>query len=116
MQNALSPRRACRPPAPINAFDSEPEITVLHDRAENEATKAARIDWLGLALGAASIATDVASIGKRETPAQYQNRAAIHDAAVAYSVIPPRLKSSTPWPPTYSSSAPPCSRSMLCAK
>ena len=28
-----------------------------------------------------------ASIGKRETPAQYQSRAAIHDAAITYSAI-----------------------------
>lgn len=75
------------PPAPINAFDPEPEITALHDRAESEATKAARFDWLGLALGVVSVASDVASIGKRETAAQYQSRAAIHDAANTYNVI-----------------------------
>ena len=38
-------------------------------------------------LGAASLATDIASIGGRETPAQYQSRAAIHDVAVTYNVI-----------------------------
>ncbi len=78
------------PPLPsqaVAAFDPEPEIAALHDRAEREANKAARLDWFGLALGLASVATDVASIGKRETVAQYQSRAAIHDAAVAYSVI-----------------------------
>jgi hypothetical protein len=71
----------------VAAFDPEPEITALHDRAEREAAKAERIDWLGVALGVASLATDVASIGKRETQAQYQSRAAIHDAAITYSAI-----------------------------
>ena len=75
------------PPQPVPAFDPEPEITALHDRAESEANKAERIDWLGLALGVASLATDVASIGKRETQAQYQSRTAIHDAAVTYNAI-----------------------------
>ena len=75
------------PPQAVAAFDPEPEISALRAKAEKEAEKAARVDWLGLALGVASVATDVASIGKRETPAQYQNRAAIHDAAVTYNVI-----------------------------
>ncbi|WP_226163421.1 hypothetical protein [Hymenobacter terricola] len=75
------------PPQAVPAFDPEPEITALHNRAESEASKAARIDWLGLALGVASVATDVASIGKRETVAQYQSRAAIHDVAVTYNAI-----------------------------
>jgi hypothetical protein len=75
------------PPAPVKAFDPEPEITRLHDWAESEANRAARIDWFGLALGVVSVASDVASIGKRETVAQYQSRSAIHDAAVSYSVI-----------------------------
>ena len=75
------------PPAPVNAFDPEPEITALHDRAENEAAKAARIDWFGIVLSAASLATDVASIGRRETPAQYQSRASIRDAAISYNVV-----------------------------
>ncbi|MGY3087707.1 hypothetical protein ACVWYF_000733 [Hymenobacter sp. UYAg731] len=75
------------PPAPVKAFDPEPEITALHDRAENEAAKAARIDWFGIALSAASLATDVASIGKRETQAQYQSRASIRDAAFTYSIV-----------------------------
>ncbi|GAB3325999.1 hypothetical protein ACFQT0_13935 [Hymenobacter humi] len=75
------------PPQAVAAFDPEPEITALREKADKEAAKAARIDWLGLALGAASLATDVASIGKRETSAQVQSRAAIHDAAVTYSAI-----------------------------
>ncbi|HEX8659950.1 MAG TPA: hypothetical protein VF690_20575 [Hymenobacter sp.] len=75
------------PPQPVSAFDPEPEITTLRERAEKEAAKAARIDWLGLALGAVSLATDVASIGKNETAAQFQSRAAIHDVAVTYNAI-----------------------------
>ena len=75
------------PPRPVPAFDPEPEITYLRATAAKEATKAARFDWLGLALGAASLATDVASIGRRETAAQFQSRAAIHDAAVTYNAI-----------------------------
>ena len=75
------------PPQPVAAFDPEPEITALHDRAAREAAKAERIDWFGMALSVASLATDVASISKRETPAQYQSRAAIHDAAITYSAV-----------------------------
>ncbi|HEX8328054.1 MAG TPA: hypothetical protein VF629_10980 [Hymenobacter sp.] len=80
------------PPQAVAAFDPEPEITTLRERAEKAARKAARIDWLGLALGAASLATDVASIGKKETEAQYQRRAAIHDAAVTYNVLSTAVK------------------------
>ncbi|MBD2720651.1 MULTISPECIES: hypothetical protein [Hymenobacter] len=75
------------PPQAVAAFDPEPEISALKAKADKEAEKASRFDWLGLGLAAASLATDVASIGKRETAAQYQNRVAIHDAAVAYNVI-----------------------------
>jgi hypothetical protein len=75
------------PPKPVAAFDPEPEITALHYRAANEAAKAVRIDWLGIVLSAASLATDVASIGKRETPARYQSRASIRDAAFAYNAL-----------------------------
>ncbi len=75
------------PAKPVKAFDPEPEITALRDRAEREAAKAARIDWFGIILSAASLATDVASIGKRETPAQYQSRASIRDAAITYNVV-----------------------------
>ena len=63
------------------------QITALHDRAAREAARAERIDWFGMALSVASLATDVASISKRETPAQYQSRAAIHDAAITYSAV-----------------------------
>ena len=37
--------------------------------------------------GAVSIVSEVASVGRRETVGQYQSRAAIHDAAVTYSVL-----------------------------
>ncbi|GAA4034006.1 hypothetical protein GCM10022409_17880 [Hymenobacter glaciei] len=75
------------PPAPLKAFDPEPEITMLRATADKEAAKAARIDWFGVALSAVSIISDVASVGRRETVGQYQSRAVIHDAAVTYSVI-----------------------------
>jgi hypothetical protein len=75
------------PPQALAAFDPEPEITALKEQAEKEATKAARVDWLGLALGVASIATDVASIGRTETRAQFESRAAIRDIAVSYNTI-----------------------------
>ncbi|SFP73454.1 hypothetical protein [Hymenobacter arizonensis] len=76
------------PPQAVAAFDPEPEITALKERAEKEAIKAARIDWFGVALSVASIATDVASItNSKETRAQYETRAAIRDAAFTYNSI-----------------------------
>ena len=75
------------PPRPVAALDPEPEIAALHDKATREAAKAERIDWFGLALSVASLASDVASIDKNETQAQYQSRATIHDAAIAYSAL-----------------------------
>ena len=75
------------PPADVAAFDPEPEIAALHERAESEAAKAARVDWLAVVLTVASVATDVASIGKRETAGQAQSRDAVHAAAVTYSAI-----------------------------
>jgi len=75
------------PPQALSAFDPEPEITALRANADKEAAKAARIDWFGLALSAASLATDVASIGRSETRAQYESRAAVHNAAVTYSTL-----------------------------
>ena len=75
------------PPRPVAAFDPEPEITALRESADLAAAKAARIDWFGLALSLASVATDVASIGKRENQQQYESRAALRDAAVTYSVV-----------------------------
>ena len=75
------------PPAPVRAFDPEPEITMLRANSDKEAAKAARVDWFGVALSAVSIVSEVASVGRRETVGQYQSRAAIHDAAVTYSVL-----------------------------
>ena len=75
------------PPAPVRAFDPEPEITMLRANSDKETAKAARVDWFGVALSAVSIVSDVASVGRRETAGQYQSRAAIHDAAVTYSVV-----------------------------
>ena len=74
------------PPKPVAAYDPEPEITRLRAIANQEADKANRFDWLGLALTAVSFATDIASIGGRETVGQYQGRAALHDVAFAYNV------------------------------
>ena len=80
------------PLQPIAAFDPEPEITMLRATADQEATKASRVDWFGIALSVASLATDVASVGKHETVGQYQSRAAIHDAAVTYNVVSAAVK------------------------
>ncbi|MET4075590.1 hypothetical protein [Hymenobacter sp. UYCo722] len=74
------------PPNPVAAFDPEPEITMLRATADREAAKAARIDWLGVALSTASLVSGVVSINQRETVSQHQNRAAIQDAAFAYNV------------------------------
>ena len=74
------------PPQPVAAYDPEPEITRLRATADQEAAKAARFDWLGLALTITSVALDVSSISHRETLSQYQSRAAIQDAAFAYNV------------------------------
>ena len=74
------------PARPVAAIDPEPEITYLRATADQEADKASRFDWLGLALTITSVAVDVSSIGKRETVSQYQSRAAIQDLAFAYNV------------------------------
>ncbi|MFC6224661.1 hypothetical protein ACFP2F_15545 [Hymenobacter artigasi] len=75
------------PPTAVAAFDPEPEITMLHATADKEAAKAARVDWLGVALTTASLVSTVVSINQRETVAQYQSRAAIQNAAVVYNVV-----------------------------
>jgi hypothetical protein len=74
------------PPHPIAAFDPEPEISTLLANAENEARRANRIDWFGVALAVTSVAVDVASVGKKETTAQVQSRAEMHDGVVAYQI------------------------------
>ena len=75
------------PPKPVAAFDPEPEITMLRANADKEAAKAARIDWLGVALSTVSVVSTIASINQRETVAHYQSRAAIQDAAFAYNAV-----------------------------
>lgn len=74
------------PAQPVPAFDPEPEIQMITECFTREAAKAARIDWLGMALSLTSLVVDVASIAKNETAAQVQSRAALQDAAVTYNV------------------------------
>ena len=74
------------PAAPLPAFDPEPEIRQLTENAEALARRAARIDWLGVALSVTSVVADVASIGQRETVSQVQSRAALSDIALTYNV------------------------------
>jgi|SRR6476661_1081947 len=73
-------------PASVGADDPEKQITALNSQADQEAARAARFDWLGLALTATSIVADVSSIGHRETAAQFQTRAFLHETAVAYNI------------------------------
>ena len=75
------------PATPVAAFDPEPQINALHDEAGREAARAARIDWFGVALLVGSVALDVASIGKNETPAQAKSRAATQESVAAYQVF-----------------------------
>jgi hypothetical protein len=76
------------PPAPLPALDPEPAIGALENGASHEAAKAARPDWVGVALFAVALGMDIASSTRgRETLAQAQTRAVIHDAAVTYQVI-----------------------------
>ena len=74
------------PAQAVAAYDPEPEITRLRATADQEAAKAARFDWLGLALTITSVALDISSVGERQTVSQYQSRAAIQDMAFAYNV------------------------------
>jgi hypothetical protein len=76
------------PTAPLPALDPEPAIGELENNAGHEAAKASRPDWVGVALFAVALGMEVASSARgRETVAQAQTRAVIHDAAVTYSVI-----------------------------
>ncbi len=76
------------PAAPLPALDPEPAIGALETGAGQEAAKASRPDWVGVALFAVSLGMDIASSTRsRETLAQAQTRAVVHDAAVAYSVV-----------------------------
>ena len=75
------------PPREVAAYDPEPEITALRERATSDAAKAARIDWFGVALSVASFAADVTSVVKIETPTQAASRDVLRDVAVTYNVM-----------------------------
>jgi len=76
------------PAAPLPALDPEPAIGALDNGASQEAAKASRPDWAGLALFAVSLGMDIASSTRGyETRSQAQTRALVGQAAVAYSVI-----------------------------
>jgi hypothetical protein len=77
------------PPAPLAALDPEPQIVQLQDGASHEARKASRTDWVGIALFAVALGTDIASSTRRrpETYDQAQARAVIHNAAWAYQAV-----------------------------
>jgi len=76
------------PATPLPALDPEPAIGALENNASREAAKAARPDWVGVALFAVALGMDIASSTRsRETLAQAQTRAVVHDAAVTYQVI-----------------------------
>lgn len=77
------------PPAPLAALDPEPQIVQLQDGANYEATKASRTDWVGIALFAVALGTDIASTNRRrpETFDQAQTRAALHTAVWAYQAV-----------------------------
>lgn len=76
------------PAAPLPALDPEPAIGGLENGADHEAAKASRPDWVGIALLAVSLGMDIAgNTRSRETVAQAQTRAVIHEAAVTYNVI-----------------------------
>lgn len=76
------------PPAPLPALDPEPQIAQLQNGASQEATKASRPDWVGVALFAVALGADIASSTHRyESVGQAQTRAAIHEAAWVYNAI-----------------------------
>ena len=76
------------PPRPLPALNPEPDIQNLQATADREAAKANRTDWLGIALLAVAVGTDIASSTRtRETYGQAQSRAAIHDIAWTYNAI-----------------------------
>ncbi len=77
------------PSAPLPALDPEPVIAGLQAGADQAAARARRPDWLGLALVAVSVATDIASITRssRETRAQAATRDLLHEAAWTYTAV-----------------------------
>lgn len=76
------------PPRPLPALNPEPDIQNLQASANREAAKASRTDWLGIALFAVAIGTDIASSTRsRETCGQAQSRVALHNIAWTYNAI-----------------------------
>ena len=76
------------PPAPLPALDPDPHIEQLQAGATHEAAKASRPDWVGIALFAVALGTDIASATRRtETLGQAQSRAAIHEVAWVYNTV-----------------------------
>ena len=76
------------PPAPLPALDPEPQIVHLQNGATQEAAKASRPDWAGVALFAVALGVDIAAAGRRtETYSQAQARAAIHQVAWVYNAV-----------------------------
>jgi hypothetical protein len=77
------------PPAPLFALNPEPQIEQLQNGANHEAQKANRTDWMGIALFAVALGTDIASSTRHrpETFDQAQTRAAIHNAVWAYQAV-----------------------------
>lgn len=78
------------PPRPVAAFDPEPEIKALQKQADRQAAKAAGMAFLGMFMSIATLATDVASIGRNETnetQAQYERRTALREAMVSVGTI-----------------------------
>ena len=76
------------PPTPLPALNPEPDIQSLQARADREAAKASRPDWLGIALFAVALGADIAgSTRAGETYSQAQSRVALHNIAWTYSAI-----------------------------
>ena len=76
------------PPRPLPALNPEPDIQNLQARANREAAKASRTDWLGIALFAVALGADIAgSTRARETYGQAQSRVALHNIAWTYNAI-----------------------------
>lgn len=76
------------PAAPLPAFNPEAHINQLQDGAAREANRAHRTDWMGVALFAVAIGSDIAGAGRHyDTPAQARNSATLHDIAWTYYAI-----------------------------
>ena len=75
------------PAAPLPAFNPEAHINQLQDGAAREANRARRTDWVGVALFVAAVGSDVASLGRYDSPAQARTSATLHDIAWTYNAI-----------------------------